>query len=172
MVHTHHLAINLRNARLSGLWFLGVAHEGSLVASDHCEGVGGVDIDTDRGLATLVIGVSHEPAAWLGCWVAWASLITVDLTVHSIITSTDLLTANLPGLSLLVRYSIVHTECWHWWGVGSGGESGPWSSCGWDDGRAIRERTAWVVGVVLQFAGQWNLVQVGAPFCAHVSSSH
>lgn len=34
------LAINLRNARLSGLWFLGVAHEGSLVASDHCEGVG------------------------------------------------------------------------------------------------------------------------------------
>lgn len=68
------LAINLRNARLSGLWFLGVAHEGSLVASDHCEGVGGVDIDTDRGLATLVIGVSHEPAAWLGCWVAWASV--------------------------------------------------------------------------------------------------
>lgn len=68
------LAINLRNARLSGLWFLGVAHEGSLVASDHCEGVGGVDIDTDRGLATLVIGVSHKPAAWLGCWVAWASV--------------------------------------------------------------------------------------------------
>lgn len=68
------LAINLRNARLSGLWFLGVAHEGSLVASDHCEGVGGVYIDTDRGLATLVIGVSHEPAAWLGCWVAWASV--------------------------------------------------------------------------------------------------
>lgn len=34
------LPINLRNARLSGLWFLGVAHEGSLVASDHCEGVG------------------------------------------------------------------------------------------------------------------------------------
>lgn len=75
------LAINLRNARLSGLWFLGVAHEGSLVASDHCEGVGGVDIDTDRGLATLVIGVSHEPAAWLGCWVAWASVTQGHLSL-------------------------------------------------------------------------------------------
>lgn len=75
------LAINLRNARLSGLWFLGVAHEGSLVASDHCEGVGGVDIDTDRGLATLVIGVSHEPAAWLGCWVAWASVTQGNLSL-------------------------------------------------------------------------------------------
>lgn len=75
------LAINLRNARLSGLWFLGVAHEGSLVASDHCEGVGGVDIDTDRGLATLVIGVSHEPAAWLGCWVAWASVTQRHLSL-------------------------------------------------------------------------------------------
>lgn len=75
------LAINLRNARLSGLWFLGVAHEGSLVASDHCEGVGGVDIDTDRGLATLVIGVSHEPAAWFGCWVAWASVTQRHLSL-------------------------------------------------------------------------------------------
>lgn len=75
------LPINLRNARLSGLWFLGVAHEGSLVASDHCEGVGGVDIDTDRGLATLVIGVSHEPAAWLGCWVAWASVTQGHLSL-------------------------------------------------------------------------------------------
>lgn len=75
------LAINLRNARLSGLWFLGVAHEGSLVTSDHCEGVGGVDIDTDRGLATLVIGVSHEPAAWLGCWVAWASVTQGHLSL-------------------------------------------------------------------------------------------
>lgn len=75
------LAINLRNARLSGFWFLGVAHEGSLVASDHCEGVGGVDIDTDRGLATLVIGVSHEPAAWLGCWVAWASVTQRHLSL-------------------------------------------------------------------------------------------
>lgn len=75
------LAINLRNARLSGLWFLGVAHEGSLVASDNCEGVGGVDIDTDRGLATLVIGVSHEPAAWLGCWVAWASVTQRHLSL-------------------------------------------------------------------------------------------
>lgn len=75
------LAINLRNARLSGLWFLGVAHEGSLVTSDHCEGVGGVDIDTDRGLATLVIGVSHEPAAWLGCWVAWASVTQRHLSL-------------------------------------------------------------------------------------------
>lgn len=75
------LAINLRNARLSGLWFLGVAHEGSLVASDHCEGVGGVDIDTDRGLATLVIGVSHEPATWLGCWVAWASVTQGHLSL-------------------------------------------------------------------------------------------
>lgn len=60
-----------------------------------------------------------------------------------------------------MRHSLHLT--WHWWGVGSGSKSGPWSSCGWDDGRAIRERTAWVVGVVLQFAGQWNLVQVGAP---------
>lgn len=75
------LPINLRNARLSGLWFLGVAHEGSLVTSDHCEGVGGVDIDTDRGLATLVIGVSHEPAAWLGCWVAWASVTQGHLSL-------------------------------------------------------------------------------------------
>lgn len=75
------LPINLRNARLSGLWFLGVAHEGSLVTSDHCEGVGGVDIDTDRGLATLVIGVSHEPAAWLGCWVAWASVTQRHLSL-------------------------------------------------------------------------------------------
>lgn len=68
------LAINLRNARLSRLWLLGGAHEGALVSGHHCEGVGGVDIDTDRGLATLVIGISHESAAWLGCWVAWASV--------------------------------------------------------------------------------------------------
>lgn len=68
------LAINLRNARLSRLWFLGGAHEGSLVAGHHCEGVGGVDIDTDRGLATLVIGIGYKSAAWLGCRVAWASV--------------------------------------------------------------------------------------------------
>lgn len=109
---------------MSRLWFLGGAHEGALVAGHHCEGVGGVDIDTDRGLATLVIGIGYKSAAWLGCGVAWASLITVDLTVHSIVTSTDLLTADLPALSLPVWYTIVHTECWHWWGMGSGGEGG------------------------------------------------
>lgn len=39
-------------------------------------------------------------------------LITVNLAIHGIITSTDLLTANLPALSLFVWYSIVHTECY------------------------------------------------------------
>ena len=38
--------------------------------------------------------------------------ITVNLAIHGIITSTDLLTANLPAFSLFVWYSIVHTECY------------------------------------------------------------
>lgn len=74
------LAINLRNARMSRLWFLGGAHEGALVAGHHCEGVGGVDIDTDRGLATLVIGIGYKSAAWLGCGVAWASVTQGSLS--------------------------------------------------------------------------------------------
>lgn len=67
--------INLRNVRLFGFWFLGVVYEGFFVVSDYCEGVGGVDIDIDRGLVILVIGVSYEFVVWFGCWVVWVFVI-------------------------------------------------------------------------------------------------
>lgn len=58
-----------------GFWFLGVVYESFFVVSDYCEGVGGVDIDIDRGLVILVIGVSYKFVVWFGCWVVWVFVI-------------------------------------------------------------------------------------------------